>query len=116
MHEVVLTFSEFEGSAACPEDIMPKLCIVSHTGEESLAVGFMVDGVFVAVAIVVVYEASHSNFERGALGGVVDGAECYFIEGVKEDTAVEIPDGRGGPTTLTSAEDGTVVAMEIVSF
>jgi hypothetical protein len=81
-----------------------------------MSVGLMVHDVFIAVIIVVIDKARHSNFERWTFYGIVDGSECNFVKGVEKDTAVKVPDGRGGAPSLTGAKDRTVITMKVVSF
>jgi hypothetical protein len=84
---------------------------MSHASHKSIAIGFVVDGVFVAIAIVIVDEPSHADEEVIAGDRIIFGTVGKFVECVKVHTTVEIPDGRGRSTALARSKDGAIVAV-----
>jgi hypothetical protein len=90
---------------------MPKLSIVAHSCHKRIAIGFVSDGILVAIAIIIINEACHTNKEVVAGDRVVFSTVGEFIEGVKIYAAVEIPDWWGRATALACAKNWAVVAV-----
>ena len=74
---------------------MPKLSIVAHSCHKGIAIGFVSDGILVAIAIIIINETGHSNQEMLTRDGVVLCAVGEFIESVEVYTAVEVPNWGG---------------------
>jgi hypothetical protein len=61
VNQMVLTFGKLQGAANGPKQIVPSLGIGAHAMDEMVGSSFMCDCVFVAVAVVIIHEASHVN-------------------------------------------------------
>jgi hypothetical protein len=60
-HQMVLAFAKRQGSAACPESVVPDLSIVVHSRDDAIHVGLVKVCIFICLEIVVVNEPSHMN-------------------------------------------------------
>jgi hypothetical protein len=76
---------------------------------------FVLCGIFIAIAIVVIYEARHEDSYGWAVDWMISGSVGLPIKGVEEDTAIEVPNGRAGLAALSSSVNRRLLAVGEIS-
>ncbi len=113
-HRLIGTLGSFQSTSGSPEDVVPKLGIVSASGSEGF---FRFVGSASCLGIVVIDKTCHPEIQLlGTIRRGVGCSEAMLVIDVESSATVKRPYGGRGTAALSCSEYGKFISMRVGGF